>query len=91
MNDELVKLSICENHKFEDHTQLRQLWGYLCPLGVPLFDDGSLLIQQELGNLGDIRHELHKIWIEGVGFVGTSNEKHPETCIFSVYVYALKC
>jgi hypothetical protein len=57
------------------------LWGYLYPLGVPLFDDSSLLIWQELGNLGDIRHKLHEIWIEGVGFVGASDEQHPETCI----------
>jgi hypothetical protein len=91
LNDELVKLCRCKNQKFEDHTQLRQLWGYLCPLGVPLFDDGCLLIGQELGNLGDIRHELHEIWIEGVGFVGASNEQHPETCIFSAYAYAVKC
>ena len=89
MNDEIVKLCRYKNQIFEDHTQLRQLGGYLCPLGVPLFDDGCLLVGQELGNLGDIGYELHKIWIEGVGFVGMSNEQHPETCILSAYTYAV--
>ncbi len=90
MNDELVNLCRCKNKKFEDHTQLRQLQGYLCPLGVPLFDDGHLLVGQ-LGNLGDVRHELHEIWIEGVGFVGKSDEQQPETCIVSAYTYAVLC
>ncbi len=54
----MVKLCRYKNQIFEDHTQLRQLGGYLCPLGVPLFDDSCLLIGQELGNLGDIGYEL---------------------------------
>lgn len=36
-----------------------------------------------------VGHELHEIWIEGVGFVGMSDEQHPETCVLSVYVYAV--
>jgi hypothetical protein len=85
----MVKLCRYKNQIFEDHTQLRQLGGYLCPLGVPLFDDSCLLIGQELGNLGDVGHEWQEFLIEGVGFVGMSDEQHPETCVSSVYVYTV--
>jgi hypothetical protein len=52
-------------------------------------DDTCLLIGQQLGNLGDVGHQLQEIWIESVGFIGTSDEQQPETCMFSAYMYTV--